>query len=66
MEKDVCLNINELGIILSALQLLDTRDELMLAKEYGSAGAIHDRLKDVYDNMDKSVIRLTYDIEPSF
>jgi hypothetical protein len=65
-EKNVYLNVHELGVILSALQLLDHHDENQIAREYGSAGAIHDRLKNVYDNMDKSTLCFQYDVEPSF
>jgi hypothetical protein len=65
-EKSVCLNVHELGIILSALQLLDSGDENRIARQYGSAGAIHDRLKDLYENMDQSTLCFKYDVEPSF
>ena len=65
-EKQVPLNVHELGVILSALQLLSSRDENLIAKEYGSASTLHNRLKEVYDKMDQSTLSLTYDIDPSF
>jgi len=65
-EKQVPLNVHELGVILSALQLLSHHDENIIAKEYGSAATLHNRLKEVYDKMDQSTLSLTYDIEPSF
>ena len=65
-EKQVPLNVHELGVILSALQLLTSHDENVIAKEYGSASSLHDRLKEVYDNMDQTTLCLTYDCEPSF
>ena len=65
-EKQVPLNVHELGVILSALQLLSHHDENIIAREYGSASSLHNRLKEVYDNMDQSTLSLTYDIEPSF
>ena len=65
-EKEVALNVHELGVILSALQLLSSRDENLIAKEYGSASSLHDRLKEVYDNMDQTTLCLSYDCEPSF
>ena len=65
-EKQVPLNVHELGVILSALQLLSHHDENIIAKEYGSATTLHNRLKEVYDKMDQSTLSLTYDIEPSF
>ena len=65
-EKQVPLNVHELGVLLSALQLLSNHDENIIAKEYGSAATLHNRLKEVYDKMDQSSLSLTYDIEPSF
>ena len=65
-EKQVSLNVHELGVILSALQLLSHHDENIIAKEYGSASSLHNRLKEVYDEMDQSTLSLTYDVEPSF
>ena len=65
-EKKIALNVHELGVILSALQLLSSRDENLIAKEYGSASTLHNRLKEVYDVMDKSTLSLSYDCEPSF
>lgn len=65
-EKQVPLNVHELGVLLSALQLLSHHDENIIAKEYGSATTLHNRLKEVYDKMDQSTLSLTYDIEPSF
>ena len=65
-EKQVPLNVHELGVILSALQLLSHHDENIIAKEYGSAPTLHNRLKEVYDKMDQSTLSLTYDVEPSF
>ena len=65
-ERQVPLNVHELGVILSALQLLSHHDENIIAKEYGSASSLHNRLKEVYDAMDQSTLSLTYDVEPSF
>jgi hypothetical protein len=65
-EAQIPLNVHELGVILSALQLLSSRDENLIAKEYGSASTLHNRLKEVYDAMDQSTLSLTYDVEPSF
>ena len=65
-EKQVPLNVHELGVILSALQLLSHHDENIIAREYGSAATLHNRLKEVYDEMDKQTLCLTYDCEPSY
>jgi len=65
-EKQIPLNVHELGVILSALQLLSHHDENVIAREYGSASSLYDRLKEVYDNMDQTTLCLSYDCEPSF
>jgi len=65
-EKSIALNVHELGVILSALQLLSHHDENVIAREYGSASSLYDRLKEVYDNMDQTTLCLSYDCEPSF
>jgi hypothetical protein len=65
-EKSIPLNVHELGVILSALQLLSHRDENLIAREYGSVSTLHNRLKEVYENMDQSTVYLNYDCEPSF
>jgi hypothetical protein len=65
-ETQIALNVHELGVILSALQLLTSRDENLIAREYGSASTLHNRLKEVYDAMDKKTLELSYDCEPSF
>jgi len=65
-ETQISLNVHELGVILSALQLLTSRDENLIAKEYGSASTLHNRLKEVYDAMDQTTLELSYDVEPSF
>lgn len=44
-ETNVVLNEDEIGILLSALQLLSTGDEYRIAKAHGSALAIHDKLQ---------------------
>ena len=67
-EKQVPLNVHELGVILSALQLLEFGDENMIAKHYGSAPSLYNRLKEIYDEMDDSICGVENDpiCEPSF
>ena len=67
-EKQVALNVQEIGVLLSALQLLDHADEHRIAKAYGSAPSRHDRLKTSYDGMDTSICETKDDqiCEPSF
>ena len=55
-EVNVPLNVNEIGVILSALQLLDHSDENSIAKHYGSAPSLYDRLQEVYDQLDQSTL----------
>ncbi len=67
-EKKVSLNVQEIGVILSALQLLDHSDEHHIAKHYGSAPSLYNRLKEIYDGMDSSICGTEVDpiCEPSF
>ena len=67
-EKKVPLNVQEIGVILSALQLLAPGDENHIAKDYGSAPSLYNRLKEIYDNMDSSICDPEHDpiCEPSF
>jgi len=68
IECKVSLNVQEIGVILSALQLLDNGDENRIAKEYGSAPSLYNRLKEIYDQMDHYPIEIQHDpiCEPSF
>tara|TARA_Y100000310_G_scaffold51151_1_gene47193 strand:+ start:656 stop:868 length:213 start_codon:yes stop_codon:yes gene_type:complete len=67
-EKKVSLNVQEIGVLLSALQLLEFGDENMIAKHYGSAPSLYNRLKEIYDEMDDSICGVENDpiCEPSF
>ncbi len=65
-EDFIKLNVQELGIILSALQLLEHRDENLIAKEYGSASTLYHRLQEIYDRMDHSVTQQFEYEEASF
>ncbi len=67
-EKNVPLNVQEIGVILSALQLLDHGDENRIAKHYGSAPSLYNRLKEIYDGMDSTVCGQEHDpiCEPSY
>jgi len=67
-EKRVSLNVQEIGVLLSALQLLDHSDEHHIAKHYGSAPSLYNRLKEIYDGMDSSICGTKTDpiCEPSF
>ena len=65
-ETNVNLNVHEIGIILSALQLLQNSDENRIAREYGSAMALYDKLSGIMDTMDTSQTGLRNDVVPSF
>lgn len=63
---DVNLNVHEIGILLTALQTLDTRDEKFLAKDYGSSEVLYNKLFNIWACMDKSNVNLRNDVVPSF
>lgn len=65
-EFPVSLNVHEIGILLSALQCVDLREELQIAKEYGSVPALYNKLYSLWELMDKSETTLRNDVIPSF
>jgi hypothetical protein len=65
-EDFVRLNVHEIGVILSALQQLDLRQENQIAREFGSVPALYNKLYSVYEQMDSSQTGLRNDMVPSF
>ena len=65
-ETQMNLNVHEIGILLSALQTLSVSDEKVIAKDYGSAPALYNKLYSLYEQMDQSKVQLRYDFTPSF
>ena len=65
-EDFVQLNVHEIGIILSALQNLTGGDEHLIARDYGSAPALYNKLYSLWEQMDTSQTGLRYDVVPSF
>ena len=65
-ETTMNLNVHELGVILSALQMLSNRDENQIAREYGSVPALYNKLYTVWEQMDTSETGLRNDVVPSF
>jgi len=65
-ETTVNLNVHEVGVILSALQLLENVEENRIAREYGSAQALYDKLYELWQSMDTSETGLRNDVVPSF
>jgi len=65
-ETTVNLNVHEIGVILSALQELNLREENRIAREYGSVPALYTKLYSVWEQMDTSQTGLRNDVVPSF
>jgi hypothetical protein len=65
-EIRVNLNVHEIGVILSALQLLDLSEERIIAREYGSVSALYNKLYTFYERMDSSETGIRNDVVPSF
>jgi len=65
-EDFVRLNVHEIGILLSALQCVDLREEHQIAKQYGSVSALYNKLYSIYEQMDTSQTVLQNDVVPSF
>jgi hypothetical protein len=65
-EVNFKLNVQEVGVLLSALQLLELTEENYIAKEYGSVAALYDRLNEVWEKMDTSETGIRNDVVPSF
>ena len=65
-DVSVNLNVHEIGVILSALQLLETIDENRIAREYGSNTALYQRLQTIWETLDQSEIGIRNDVCPSY
>ena len=65
-EDFVKLNVHEIGVILSALQQLDIREENQIARDYGSVPALYNKLYTVFERMDRTGTVLRNDVVPSF
>lgn len=66
IETNINLNVHEIGVILSALQLLDGVDENRIAREYGSVPALYNKFYSIWEQMDRSETGLRNDVVPSF
>lgn len=65
-ETQVNLNVHEIGIILSALQELNLREEIIIAREYGSVPALYNKFYSLFESMDTENTMLRNDVVPSF
>ena len=66
IETQINLNVHEIGVILAALENLENVDENRIAREYGSASALYNRLYPLWEQMDSSETGLRNDVVPSF
>jgi len=67
-ETHIELNVHELDIILKALELVGSTDEIQINRSSGSIDTLYDRLYDYYATLDTSNVELNYEsyVEPSF
>ena len=65
-DANVNLNVHEIGIILSALQLLQHRDENLIAREYGSTEALYNKLNNIWQTLDTTETEYRNDVIPSY
>lgn len=66
-EVQVNLNASELGILMSALQCVERREEYLIEKEHGSLTTLYNRLNDLSVGMDLSPTpQPEHYVEPSF
>jgi hypothetical protein len=66
-EVQVNLNSSELGILMSALQCVERREECQIEKEHGSLSTLYNRLSDLSVGMDLSPTPQPEPyVEPSF
>jgi hypothetical protein len=61
-EMTVNLNVQEIGVILSALQNLELAEQNLIA----SVSALYNKLYSYWERMDSSETGLRYDVVPSF
>ena len=71
MKKTECsieLNVHELDIILKALELVESIDEIQINRSSGSIDTLYDRLYDYYAILDTTNVELNYEsyVDQSF
>ena len=67
-EINIELNVHELDIILKALELVESIDEIQINRSSGGIDTLYDRLYDYYATLDTSNVELNYEsyVESSF
>jgi dimeric dUTPase (all-alpha-NTP-PPase superfamily) len=67
-EVNIELNVHELDIILKALELVESIDEIQINRSSGSIDTLYDRLYDYYAILDTTNVELNYEsyVDQSF
>jgi len=67
-DVDINLNVNEISIILNAIEMIEFGEQVLIDRECGSMSSLYDRLYQEYKKLDDSNVKLKYEpfIEPSF
>ena len=65
-ETTMKLNVQELKILLTSLQLLELSEENMIAKEFGSVPSLYTKLLVELETLNQSALSYSYDSEGSF
>lgn len=67
-EINIELNVHELDIILKALELVESIDEIQINRSSGSIDTLYDRLYDYYATLDTTNVELNYEsyVDQSF
>ena len=67
-ETNIELNVHELDIILKALELVESIDEIQINRSSGSIDTLYDRLYDYYATLDTTNVELNYEsyVDQSF
>ena len=60
------LNVQELKIILTSLQMLELSEENMIAKEYGSVPSLYTKLLVELETLNQTSLNQYYDYDSSF
>ena len=65
-ETTMKLNVQELKIILTSLQMLELSEENMIAKEYGSVPSLYTKLLLELETLNQTALNQYYDYDSSF
>jgi len=60
------LNVQELKIILTSLQMLELSEENMIAKEFGSVPSLYTKLLIELETLNQSALQQSYDHNASY